>query len=157
MHANAHGFSIPEKLIPAFLNYSNRKLENFDFNESYYDVNFERGAFDHDLSCLIFDLDAAADCWATLNPEPTLHISGINVNKRDIAVIGKNKDTIRWTTNGITYIVFFAKDRMDEFFGNGNLLTIEVVGKANVNVWNNKETPQILVSNFEVKPMPLEF
>lgn len=156
-HANAHGFSLPEKSIPAFLAYSNKKLKDVDFNESYYDVNFERYAFDDDLSLLISEIDEAADCWATMNPEPILHISNINVSKKNISIIGKNKDTIRWTTNGITYLVFSAKDRADDFFSQGELLTVEVVGKANVNVWNNQETPQILVSNFEVRPMSLEF
>lgn len=157
MHANAHGISIPEKLIPHFLSYANNALSTFDFSEAYYDVDFQRDAFDADLTSLISDLDTAAGCWATLNPEPVLNIAHINVKKSDISVIGKNKDTIRWTTNGVTYVVFSAKDRMDEFFNNGDYLTIEVVGKANINLWGGKSSAQILVSNFEVKPMSFEF
>lgn len=155
-HSNAFGASLLASRVEEFISVSNKELANFDFNESFYDVNFRREASAWDLEALICEIGEASYIWATLNPEPLIHITNLNLKESDIAVIGKNKDTLRWTKNGITYLVFNAKDKMGDFLGHG-LINVEVVGKANLNEWGGRTTAQILVDNYEVKSNLFEF
>lgn len=156
-HANAHGLSLPKSSVNELLSYANKELAKFDLNEAYYEVDFQRSADAADLSSLIEDIGGNAAIWATGNPEPLVHITNICLKTKEISVIGKNKDTVRFIKNGVTYVLFGAKERMKAFFENSDWISIDVVGKANVNVWNDRSTPQILISEFEVKPLSLEF
>lgn len=86
-----------------------------------------------------------------MNTEPLLAIKNIVVNKSDISIIGRNKDTIRIQVNGITYIKFFAKDLIEEINSYNNPIKLTIVGTANLNEWNFKVTPQILIKDLEIK------
>lgn len=156
-HANAHGLSLPETSVNEFLSYANKELTKFNLNEAYYEVDFQREANAADLPLLINDIGENAAIWATRNPEPLVHITNICMKTNEISIIGRNKDTIRFVKNGITYVSFGAKEKMKAFFENDDWLSIDVVGKANVNVWNGHSTPQILISELEARPLSLEF
>ena len=74
----------------------------------------------------------------------------MNVTWDDIDVVGKNQDTLRIHKNGITFIKFFAKDLIEELKQH-NKLKIELVGRASVNEWGGRRTPQILISAIDFK------
>ena len=77
-------------------------------------------------------------------------------NKEDIKVIGKNKDTIRFEKNGITYIKFFGKALIEQL-QQYDEMKIDVVGKTAVNNWMGRITPQIMIEDLEVEDAKLAF
>lgn len=149
-HDGAAGFSIPKKNIDKLMEYSNSILADINFNEDYYDVNFVRFAADKDIADIILDLGSRPDIWGQNNKEPYIYISDINLKKSDIQIIGARKDTVKFEKFGVVYIKFFAKDLIAEL-ENYDEIKMEVVGKANLNEWGGRVTPQIMIENYEIK------
>ena len=149
-HDGAAGFSIPKKNIDKLMEYSNSILADINFNEDYYDVNFVRFAADKDIPDIILELGSRPDIWGQNNKEPYIYVSDINLKKSDIQVIGARKDTLKFEKFGVTYIKFFAKELIAEL-EEYDEIKMEIVGKANVNEWGGRVTPQIMIENYEIK------
>ena len=79
-------------------------------------------------------------------------VENLNVSYDSIQVIGSNSDTLKFEFNGITYIKFRAKDLIKEIRSCGkDKINMVIVGKANVNSWGGRTTPQILLEEIEIK------
>ena len=150
MHDNACGISILNSRLSQLHEIANKELAKYDFGEDCYEVEFEMTATSPLLPQLIMDLDNYSFCWSHNNSEPNIHVTDLNVTWDDIDVVGKNQDTLRIHKNGITFIKFFAKDLIEEL-KQYNKLKIELVGRASVNHFAGKVTPQILIQACEVK------
>lgn len=148
-HDNACGISILDKNLDDFLNYANGELANVNFGENWYDVNFERIAADKDIIDIIYDIAAHEDIFGQGNSEPLLHITDINLTPKDIQVIGKNADTIKIEKFGVTYMKFHAKEMIQEL-AKYDEVKLEVVGKANLNEYYGRVTPQIFITDYEI-------
>lgn len=149
-HDNAAGHCIAENRIANFLTKSNKELADYDFGESYYEVNFIRSALDEDLTNLINNLAKYKHIWSQQNDEALIYVSNIIINIKDIQVMGKNNDTVKINKNGISYMKFFAKDFIEEL-KQFNQIQLNIVGKANLNTWMGITTPQIFIENYEIK------
>jgi hypothetical protein len=99
---------------------------------------------------IILDLGSRPDIWGQNNKEPYIYVSDINLKKSDIQIIGARKDTVKFEKFGVVYIKFFAKDLIAEL-ENYDEIKMEVVGKANLNEWAGRVTPQIMIENYEIK------
>ena len=155
-HDNAAGCSIPNSNLTKFHNWANDALKMIDFGENCYDVNFERIAADGDLSDIIVDIGNHNGIWGQQNPEPMIHVSDINITMNDVQVMGKNKDTVKFEKFGIAYMKFHAKDLIEELSKHPSM-KVEVVGRANLNEWGGRVTPQIFIEDIEVKDNALGF
>ena len=148
-HPNAFGVGIPGESIESFLTFSNQELKNIDFEEDVYTVDFAYLAADTALPQLIEDLAEYKDVWGQESPEPLIYISDINITSSDVKVIGARKDTVRFEKFGITYIQFFAKELIEEL-SNYSKMKINLVGRANMNEWMGRYTPQIIIDSYEI-------
>ena len=155
-HDNAAGCSIPNSRLSDFHKWANNALIGIDFGENCYDINFDRIAADDDLSDIICDIGAHSGIWGQQNPEPLIHVTDINISASDVQVMGKNKDTVKFEKFGIAYMKFHAKDLIEELSKHPDM-KIEVVGRANLNEWGGKVTPQIFIEDIEVKDNALGF
>lgn len=155
-HANAAGASILDKDLRAFHEYANDMLQNIDFNEGAYEVNFERTPNSTDLEDLITELASCPELWGQRNPEPLIYVKNIYVKPEEISVMGANKDTVKITINGIAYMKFKAAAMIDEL-KHCNEIKMNIVGKANLNNWMGNITPQIFIENYEIIDDLLEF
>ena len=155
-HDNACGVGILDKNLAAFHEYANEALKDVDFGESWYEVNFERIAADTDIEDLIIDITEHEDIWGQGNPEPFIHIRDINITKNDIQIMGKTQDTVKITKFGIAYMKFHAKDMIEQL-GKYDEIKLEVVGRANLNEWMGRYTPQIFISNYQIEDNTLGF
>ena len=65
--------------------------------------------------------------------------------------MGANSDTLKIEYNGIAYMKFHAKDLIEELknIGNNNV-TMTIVGRANLNNWMGRITPQLFIENYEI-------
>ena len=148
-HANAFGCSINNKYLSDFHNYANDKLKDIDFGENVYDVNFISSANNKELEKIVNDLGSYPQLWGQHNPEPLIYIKDINLTPNDIQIIGKNKDTVKFEKFGITYIQFHAKQLIEDL-SNLNDIKMEIVGKANINEWMGRITPQVFIEGYEI-------
>ena len=70
--------------------------------------------------------------------------------------MGSQKDTVKIMKNGIAYMKFKAKDMIEEL-NKYNNIKMEVVGRANLNEWGGRVTPQIFIEEYEIKDDTLGF
>jgi len=149
-HANAAGCSILDKDLRDFHTYANKELEDIDFGENVFDVNFVRAAADKDIKELVFDLANYEDTWGQNNPQPLIYIHDLNITKDDYQIMGRNKDTVKITKFGISYMKFFAKDFIQQL-NEMDEIKINLIGKPNLNEWGGTYTPQIFIEAFELE------
>ena len=150
MHDQAAGHCIPAKKVDLLHEYANNKLKEVSFAEDYYDVNFIRFAAETDLINLVNEIGSVPEIWGQNCKEPLVYIKDINLTKNDVQIIGSRKDTLKFEKFGVTYIKFFAKDMIEEF-NKYDSIKLEIVGKASVNEWMGRKTPQVLIENYEIK------
>lgn len=158
MHDNACGISILDKNLHDFHEYANKELADMDFGENWYEVNFERFAADSDIIPLIYDLAANEDIFGQHNPEPLIHITDINLKRNDISVIGKDASTLKIEKFGVTYLKFHAKEMIEQLAAVPyEEIKLEVVGRANLNSFAGRITPQIFITDFQIDDGTLGF
>lgn len=157
-HDNACGISILDKNLHDFHDYANKALADINFGENWYDVNFERFAADPDLIPLIYDLAANEDLFGQHNNEPLIHVTDINLKKNEISIIGKDASTLKIEKFGVTYIKFHAKEMIEQLASfSSDSIKLEVVGKANLNHFAGRTTPQIFIQDFQINDGTLGF
>ena len=151
-HANAAGCSIKNSDLTSFHNYANDSLVDINFNENLYDVNFICHAKDN-LKDLIFDLDSIKDTYGQTNNEPLIAVEEIRVDKKkDIAIMGKNQDTIKINYNGVAYMFFRAEEFITALATAPDIFLLTVIGRANLNEYMGSVTPQLMVDSWDIKP-----
>lgn len=148
-HANAAGYAIDGDKVDSLLNYANTALAEVNFGENVHDVNFSRVGSDSDLSALITEIGSYSNIWGQNTGEPLIHVSHIKVDPSNVRIMGANKDTVRIDYNGISYMKFRAGDLIQEL--NGGPVEMEVVGRANLNEWGGKYTPQLFIDDYDIK------
>lgn len=148
-HDSAAGWAMKYNNIDKLLNFSNEKLSNFNFNEDIYKVNFMRYAMDSDLSKIIFDLGKNPEIFGQYNPEPLILVKDLNFYAHEITIMGRNQDTVKIIKNGITFIKFRAKEFIKEL-EQFDQIKLDVVGKVNLNEWNQNITPQIFIEDYNI-------
>lgn len=149
-HDNAAGCSLLASNLSRLHELANIQLAQYDFGDSYYEVDFQRQAFADDLGDLIDEISAYKNIWSQRNDEPMIYVKDLHFKQSDIQIMGKNKDTIKIVKNGVAYMKFFAKDMIEELKQYGEI-KMEVVGKAHMNYWMGTTTPQIFIENYEIK------
>ena len=149
-HPNAAGLSIKDSNLRQLHTYANEALKDIDFGETYYDVNFERTASAPDLNMLVTNLTSYEEIWGQGNPKPLLYIRNIRITPSNLQVMGKKKDTLKITSNGIAFMKFHAEELIQELEEKGSCY-LDVIGRANMNEWMGRYTPQIFISDYEVK------
>lgn len=155
-HDNAAGAQIPDKNLSAFHSYANEALAEIDFGENCYDVNFERIAADSDLEALIVDICSHGGIYGQCNSEPYIHVTDINFTSDDVQIMGKDADTVKIMKNGIAYMKFKATDLIEDL-RKYDEIKMEIVGRANLNSWGGRVTPQIFIEDYEVSNGALGF
>lgn len=149
-HANAFGVSIDDENLRDFHDYANEALANYNFGENSHDVNFVRRADSKDLCNLIFDVGKYPHIWGQCNKEPLIYVEPAQFNPHNIFVMGKNKDTVKITINGIDYIKFRATELIEKLQSAPSTCQIEMVCKANINEWMGQCKPQMIIEDCEI-------
>ena len=148
-HQEAAGFAIASSNVDKLLDYANLELANVDFSEGLFDIDFLVKSKDFNLSTLVRDLSRGDKYWGQGCPQPIIAVE--NIRPQGISVIGANSDTLRFTYNGVTFVKFRCKDLIEELRYIKDEYFFNIIGKANINRWGGRETPQILVDELEIK------
>lgn len=157
-HANAAGFSINIKNIDKFHEYANEKLKDIDFTEGVYSVDYIYNANNdnEEIYETIESLSNLQQIWGQNMPDPYIVIEDIEINSNDIKIMGANASTLKFVYNGVEYIKFFAKDLIKQL-SDRDRINITVLGHAQVNEWMGRITPQIKISDYNIRDSILDF
>jgi single-stranded-DNA-specific exonuclease len=150
-HANAAGYAIDGDKVDSLLNYANNALAEVNFGENVHDVNFSRVGTDSDLSALITEIGSYSGIWGQNTGEPLIHVSQIKVDPSNVRIMGANKDTVRIDYCGMSYLKFKASDLIEEIQSRTGPFTLEVVGRANLNEWCGRYTPQLFIDDYDIQ------
>ncbi len=150
-HANAFGLGIYDENIDDFIRWSNDELEDIDFSPSYkvdfiYQANTARPQ-------TILDLGDHHELWGQNIDEPLIAIEHILVTKDMLTLMSRDKNpTIKITLpNGISCIKFKAsEDEYNKLYSETGCVTINIVGRPEVNRYYGSVTPQLLITDYEI-------
>jgi single-stranded-DNA-specific exonuclease len=155
-HQGAFGIEIHKDNISKVIELTNEQLKDIDFTE-YYEVDFIIEADDLDIS-FIKAMNELKDLYGQGISESLVYIKNININKKDINLMGKNSDTIKFTYNDeIVFIKFKANENdeiikwLNDWENDDDFIVIDVIGKAGLNSFNGILTPQIMMENYEIE------
>jgi len=155
-HQGAFGIEIHKDNISKVIDLTNEQLKDIDFTE-YYEVDFIIEADDLDIS-FIKAMNELKDLYGQGISESLVYIKNININKKDINLMGKNSDTIKFTYNDeIVFIKFKANENdeiikwLNDWENDDDFIVIDVIGKAGLNSFNGILTPQIMMENYEIE------
>lgn len=148
-HNNASGVVLPSINKDKFITYSNKQLKNYSFNNQYHLVNFIMNYNDPNLESLIKEIDNNSFIFSQDNSEPLIYIK--NLPLKNYEIIGKTQDTLKIKNdNNIVFIRFKDKDLIENISKDNENLFLNLVGRANINYWNNIISLQIFIDDYEI-------
>ncbi|QZY39768.1 single-stranded-DNA-specific exonuclease RecJ [Bacillus velezensis] len=150
-HPNAAGFAIKRQNLILVNKVLNEKFKDIDIEEYVQNVDFEIPANQLRKEFLI-KLYSYKDYWGYKVEEPLVAITELEVDVDQIEHIGKkNKTTVKFKHGDIEYIRFKSDTEYFEKLTQSNgTLILNVVGKARVNEYKGRQTPQIEIYDLEV-------
>jgi single-stranded-DNA-specific exonuclease len=94
-------------------------------------------------------------------PKPQFHIRDVRIAPNKIKSTGKNNTTLKFTYKDVEFIMFFANQQIKNELGMGKTgsnksTTFDILGELNMNTWNGKSTPQVIINKIEKKTVNLE-
>lgn len=149
-HASAFGLAIEADKLIEVSEWINEELKDIQIDVDIHDVDFVVPAKQLNVQ-FINEINAYRDLWGINVEEPVIAIKAVEVNKDEIYINGKNKTTLKFSYKGIEFIKFRSDEKeWEEIVGKGDRLVIDVVGRCSLNVWEGKETPQIIMEDLAV-------
>lgn len=148
-HKNAFGFEIEAEKLIEVNDIINDLLKDVEIDVDEYEVDFIIPSEQFDTQ-VIYNIHKLKDLWSNNVEEPLIAITKISVNKEDIQLIGKNKNTLKFKNRNIDFIKFnYSEEEFKKVF-NGECFVMEVVGRCSINQWDGKEIPQFIIEDFNI-------
>ena len=152
-HPQAFGVGVPAASLERLINFANLRLQDMNFNEDCYEVNYIREG-NEDISDLVNALGSVSTIWGEGLPEPLICINNVKICQSSLRIMGKNQDTLRIVTPFMTFVKFKAEDMITElqfYLAEKDTITLQLICKANINEWNGRRSLQCFIENYEVK------
>ena len=151
LHEQAAGIGIAAKNLNKFIKYCNKKLASTNLGEGSYLVDFEfNGSHCQDIESICFDLDNIKNIYGKGIEEPKVIINKIIFDQSDVFVMGKNKDSVKITKDGISFVKFKDADFAQKIQSYA-LGAITIYGKMNLNEFMGNYTPQVIIEDYELE------
>lgn len=144
-HANAMGTSVLDENFNELINYSNEKLKDFDFTPKYdVDLIFN---FDEINDYDVKDIAEYKRLWGQNLEEPFIAVENIPVYADNLKLM--KGTTLKIETPSMELIKFGSSDEeYESLYSKLGCVIINVVGRCDINSWNNK--PQICIEAYEI-------
>lgn len=150
-HPNAFGLGILDENFDAFVQYADTKLKDIEFSPSYK-VDFIYSA-SHLKPSDILEMGQLKSLWGQNIDEPLMAVENIAVTKDMLSLMSRDKNpTLKIELpNGVTCIKFkSSEEELDSLYSENGCVTINLVGKAEINKYFNHVTPQIIIQDYEI-------
>ena len=154
-HASAAGISISAENKQALNEWLNNKLKNVDSSKRFY-VDF---VFDASNPS---DIEAMGECliqidqlneeglWGQDMSEPYIAIKNVEVGQ-NIQLMGKDQSTLKISYKGVDFMKFkTGSEEYDELRSAFGSNTMTFIGRANMNAWGGKKTPQLFIEEYSI-------
>lgn len=153
-HANAAGVSIHENDLEKLLEYADTTISDKGLENTYYiDYLFD---YNENFAPIALALTSQEDLWGNDVEEPSVVVEHIPLLPKDIMIMGENKDSVKFSKNGVEYVKFKDPDFAMEI-KNYNRLDITVYGRLGRNTWAGRTTPQVIIEDYEIVDTENEF
>lgn len=149
-HANAFGFGIRDKAMKEFINYCNIYLAYTSFEPCYHvDFIFSADNFNGNE---IIEIAELKSLWGQGIDEPYIVLENVKVTNNNITLMSPDKNpTLKITLpNGTSLIKFKSSQEEFESLKTDGMITLNVVGRCERNVWNGRISPQIIIEDYEI-------
>lgn len=150
-HPSAAGLAISDENVAKFVEVCDQEFADKDFSPSY------KVDFIYSSSSLspkdILDLENLKPLYGQEVSESLIAVENISVTKDMLFLMSKEKNpTLKIElSNGVSCIKFkSSEEEFNNIYSKNGCVTINLVGKAEVNRYFNKITPQILVEDYEI-------
>lgn len=150
-HANAFGFGIYDKDFESFISWSDEQLKDIEFSPSYK-VDFIYSMSDIN-SKDILNLGDAKYLWGQNIDEPLIAVENVAVTNDMIGLMSRDKNpTLKiQLPNGVTCIKFkSSEEELDNLSSELGCVSINLIGKPEVNRYFGSVTPQIIITDYEI-------
>lgn len=143
------------KNIDKVNNTLNDVLKDVEYDSTYY-VDYILQ--DYEVSAAIpVAMEQFNDLLAQGIEEPIIAVENLTIKKSDLEVMGKNMDTISFVYNDVKFIKFKCNKDTDELlkfynesWNDNDSITIDLVGKPGINLYQGVKTPQIMIEDYNV-------
>lgn len=147
-HANAHGSSIHESKLDAFIKYSNEYFTEDAFKNCYI-VDYVLDANEFGLDGFLGSLANHPEYFGNGIEEIEVIINNVPISS--FFVMGKNKDCVKLQYNNVEYVRFKDENFIEELsFLDKEKTMINICGKLYLNEWNGKKSVQCNISDYEI-------
>ena len=149
-HANAFGFGIRDKAIKEFIDYCNIYLAYTNFEPCYH-VDFIFNA-DNFNGADIIEIAELKSLWGQGIEEPFIVLENIKATNDNVILMSPDKNpTLKITLpNGTSLIKFKSSQEEYTKLKTNGIITINVVGRCERNIWNGRISPQIIIEDYEI-------
>lgn len=151
-HSGAFGVDIDENKLEDARVALNEALNHIEYDDTIYvDFIFEPYDLDADFFQI---LDKNQWVWGHGISEPLVAVEGATVSTDEIAIMGKDKNSISFFADGVKYCKFkLSQD--DELLqlaneASGEEIKLNVVGECSINDYGGKRVAQMIINNYEV-------
>ena len=151
-HQGAFGLSLPSDKLDDFIEYTNKQLQDMESEAKYYVDKIYDGT---ELQMVqdIADIATLEDIWGKDVDEPLVAIMNLRITSDMVEIYEKKTNTLKITLpNGVNIMKFFATDEDCDLFKyeNKGFITVNIVGKCNLNEWNGYYTSQVFCEEYEI-------
>lgn len=81
-------------------------------------------------------------------PKPKYHIHSIKINSKDIHLLGKKGNTLKFNSNGVEFIKFSSNEELRNklHIGEDKNILISIFGELELNIYRGKESRQVIIT-----------
>lgn len=144
-HTLASGICLPSENIQALVDYYNNielPQASIEVLQSYTLSNVPHDLFD--------DFTKYPTIYGKGLEKPFIHVYNIKFKASEINILGKNKSTLKLKKKGLEFMWFNVTEEDKEKLCKRGNLTLEVIGTMEINTYNNMNTHQIFVNEYDV-------
>lgn len=97
--------------------------------------------------------DKYEEIWGKNIEKPLFYIGNIRINSKDILLMGKNKNTLKFKYKGVDFLIFYANNEVknDFFINMDKYIIVNVLGCLSVNSWKNNRYNQFIIEKYETR------
>lgn len=152
-HDMAHGVAIKEENLSKVIDFANEYLKDIEFDVTEVEVDFEftNSNINYDM---LYEFADKIYIYGNGIPQPKFAFK-LRVAKDAIKFMKGN--TFKFTLNGVDFIKFKDKALADMITESDSyLFDIKIVGRSQINTWQNVKKVQLLIDEIELAPIELE-
>ena len=146
-HQGAFGCQIYENELSSLLRILlNQKIDNEDFS-----ISVDKAYADGKVPATdIITINNLKQYWCKGFEKPKFFIRLNNISASSIATMGASGNSIKISNNHISYVKFkCTQEELDVLLSKGKK-DIEIIGTFNINEWNGRTFPQVMIETLEV-------